>query len=480
MSAAAEVGAKAPSPAPTENMTLPIADFDISDLQNAKGRLGSDARTATELLIRDGRLAGVLVLDEFADQERKVISLRQAFGDPCASPAIGPVTDDDLMAVTIWLKCQWGIDVPLDKVAPVVRRWARATPINPIVDRLEKLRAAWDGKTRLASWLEVYAGAKATSDEQRRYIAEIGKRFLIGITARAYIPGTKQDQMLILKGPQGSGKSTAVQVLAQAIDDSCFLDGFTLTGNKDDLMLLAGVLICEWGELAGLSKREDNATKSFLSRTADTYRSPFARLAQKHPRTTSFFGTTNETTFLRDTSGNRRYWPVVVGKADLAGMRAIAGQLWGEAAALYHSGSRWWCDRDAPDDAWFRVACDQAQCECMVADALDDRALDLADELVAGGTLDGVKATDSMSFPVSVMQRAMFPGVDQVPAGEWIRATAALRRTGWTNDKVIEGRRRWRLSEVKAMELRRRHGVPEPEAKHGLRKRVKAELSATA
>ncbi len=444
----------------------------IQDLLGDRGKLSDDLHTATELLIRDGRLAGVVWWDEFAGQARKSISLAQAFGDRCAPKEPGPWLDDDALAVEVWLKSAWRVAVPSATVKGAVRRWARSTSINPVTARLQEFSDGWDGVPRLGTWLAVYMGAEASSDEQAHYFAEVGRRFLIGVVARAFQPGAQQHQMLVLEGAQGAGKSAAVRVFALAVNEDSYLESFVLHDGKDCLLQLRGKLIGEWAELVGFGKREAEAVKDFLSRGADEYRDPYGTYMQKWPRTVSFFATTNETEYLRDATGNRRYWPVRVGIIDLEKLRADAPQLLGEAVRAYQSGARWWVDSASPADARLRVVCDSEQRGRLVATALDDRALDLADRLVTGNlSIAGETFADGQALPVPDMQKAMFPGVGNVSQSDWAAAVAALKRTGWGN-KTLNGRRHWHLTAEKAAELRKMHGLSEPEqkGKRGLRR----------
>ena len=115
--------------------------------------------------------------------------------------------------------------------------------------------------------------------------------------------------MLVLNGPQGIGKSTLIAKLA----GEWFSDSLSLNDTKDKTAAekLQGYWILEIGELAGLRKAEVETLRSFLSRQNDIYRASFGRRPTPHPRQCVFFGTTNaESGYLRDTTGNRRFWPV--------------------------------------------------------------------------------------------------------------------------------------------------------------------------
>ena len=437
----------------------------IDDLLSDGGKLTDSLHTASELLIRDGRLAGVVWWNEFAGQARKSISLAQAFADKCAPKEPGPWLDDDTLAVEAWLPAQWRVSFPNATVKGAVRRWSRATSMNPVTDRIQQFGEEWDGTPRLDSWLIEYMGAAAADDEQAHYLAEVGKRFLIGVVARGFQPGAQQHQMLVMEGPQGAGKSAAVRALALAVNEDAYLESFVLHEGKDCLLQLRGKLIGEWAELVGFGKREAEAVKDFLSRCADEYRDPYGTNMQKWPRTVSFFATTNESEYLRDATGNRRYWPVRVGVIELDKLRDDAPQLLGEAVRLYQAGARWWVDPQSVDDALFRAVCDREQRGRLVATALDDRALDLADRSVCG-RLEEVGA-----ISVPDMQKLMFPNIDNVSQSDWYAATTALKRVGWESKK-INGRIHWFLGAAKTAELRSLHGMPEPmpKGKRGLRR----------
>lgn len=433
----------------------------LDDLLNASGKLDKSVHVASELLVRDGRLAGVVYYDEFVGAVKKTRSLYEAFADSSASKCSGQWLDSDDVAVCVWLRRQWGIDVPIAIAAAAADRWARATSFNPVTERLQTLADEWDGITRVEGWLASYMGCDAESEDMRLYLSEVGKRFLVGVIARAFQPGAQQHQMLVLEGPQGAGKSAAVRALASAVIEDAYLEGFMLTENKDCLLQLRGKLLAEWSELVGFGKREAEHVKEFLTRGQDEYRDPFGRRMVKWPRTVSFMATTNENEYLRDASGNRRYWPVVVGRVRLAELQADAAQIIGEAVRLYQNGARWWIDPASPADARFRAICDREQRGRLVTSALSDLALDLADKLVCGRFMDEdeAPASDSQAFETSLMQRRMFPGVERVSSGEWMAAATALKLAGWGKRKGGYGRTVWFVTPEKVAELRQLHGL---------------------
>ena len=204
---------------------------------------------------------------------------------------------------------------------------------HPIREYLEKL-PKWDGKKRLETLLVDYLGA-----EDNEYVRAVTRKTFMGAVARVYEPGVKFDWMLVLSGEQGIGKSTLVQKLA----GEWFNDSLKLSDTKDKTGAekLQGYWILEIGELAGMRKAEENELKNFLSCQNDIYRASFGKRATPHPRQCIFIGTTNEKGYLRDTTGNRRFWPVKVHGGDKKPWdmsEEDIGQVWAEALEIYKAG----------------------------------------------------------------------------------------------------------------------------------------------
>ncbi len=173
-------------------------------------------------------------------------------------------------------------------------------PIREFLNNLPK----WDGIDRVDTLLIDYLGA-----DDNRYVRAVTRKALCGAVCRVFNPGCKFDTMLVLNGPQGVGKSTLIARLG----GEWFSDSLSLNDTKDKTAAekLQGYWILEIGELAGLRKAEVETLRSFLSRQNDIYRAAFGRRATPHPRQCVFVGTTNaESGYLRDITGNRRFWPV--------------------------------------------------------------------------------------------------------------------------------------------------------------------------
>jgi predicted P-loop ATPase len=214
----------------------------------------------------------------------------------------------------------------------VVSDEARQNAYHPVLDYLGGL--TWDGTPRIARWLSTYGGAADTE-----YTRAVGQLVLVAAVRRVRQPGVKFDEMLVLESEQGTNKSSAMQALA--VRDEWFIDDLPLGADtKTQMERMAGKWIVEAGELKGMSKGDVNALKSFLSRRVDEARLSYGRKKTTQPRQCVIVGTTNETAgYLRDSTGNRRFWPVRVGGFDLDRLRVDRDQLWAEAAHVESTGA---------------------------------------------------------------------------------------------------------------------------------------------
>lgn len=185
----------------------------------------------------------------------------------------------------------------------------------------------WDGVPRIDTLLIDYLGA-----EDNAYTRGAIRKWLIAAVERAIIGGTKFEQMLILTGPQGIGKSTFFNVLG----DKWFTDSLVTFEGKDSAEIIKGAWIIEFGELSGMRQHDVNVIKNGLSVQIDRYRPAYGRNVGEFPRRCVFGGTTNEDEFLRDNTGERRFWPIDVGinrptKDIFTLFREECNQVWAEA-----------------------------------------------------------------------------------------------------------------------------------------------------
>lgn len=240
-------------------------------------------------------------------------------------------------------------------------------PVREFLDALPE----WDRVPRVDTLLIDYLGADDTP-----YVRAVTRKTLCGAVCRVLSPGCKFDTMLVLNGPQGVGKSTLISRLA----GDWFSDSLNLSDTKDKTAAekLQGYWIMEIGELAGLKKAEVETLRSFLSRQNDIYRASFGKRATPHLRQCVFFGTTNaEKGYLRDTTGNRRFWPVKTPGGSRRHSWELSGedirQIWAEVLVYVKAGERLYLDGKMEDTAKSeqREAMESDEREGLVREYLD-------------------------------------------------------------------------------------------------------------
>jgi hypothetical protein len=207
---------------------------------------------------------------------------------------------------------------------------AHLNSFHPVRDYLNKLH--WDGTSRIDRWLIDYAGA-----EDSDYVKAVSALPLIAAVRRIRQPGCKFDEMVVLESKQGLDKSTALKTIA--VDESWFTDNLPLNANAQKVIeVLGGRWIVEAPELSGMKSADVEHLKAFLSRQVDSARMAYGRLNTNRPRECVIFGTTNQDKYLRDQTGNRRFWPVKIKQFDVAKLKEVRDQLWAEASVREKNG----------------------------------------------------------------------------------------------------------------------------------------------
>ena len=158
---------------------------------------------------------------------------------------------------------------------------------------------------------------------------------MVALVKRVYEPGAKFDWMPIFEGAQGIGKSSFGRLL---VGDQWFLDHLPDLSDKDAMQVLQGIWLIEMGELSQLRRNEMEAVKAFLTKTNDKYRPSHGRKTGEFPRRCVFFGTTNQDTYLKDETGNRRFKPIKVGQLNFKALRTERLQLFAEAVVIHKMG----------------------------------------------------------------------------------------------------------------------------------------------
>jgi hypothetical protein len=291
-----------------------------------KGSIAQTIENVVTILRHDPRLADCLALDEMASNivTRRDLPWRKVKGE-------SQWVDADDAALRFYLERVYGISSK-DKIFDAVNVVATENKFHPIKDYLEE--CVWDGVPRVETLLVDYMGAEDTT-----YTRTVSRKFMAAAVARIYRPGCKFDYMLTLRGAQGLGKSSFIGLLG----GRWFSDTLTTMQGKEAYEQLQGVWIMEVGELAGMKKAEVEAIKLFLSKRTDRFRPAYGRRTQEFPRQCIFVGSTNENQFLRDSTGNRRFWVVDTPNEpkrnfwdDLT--PATVRLIWAEAVEIYRKG----------------------------------------------------------------------------------------------------------------------------------------------
>lgn len=322
--AEADADFSAPEPGEDWRKKLKVTD---------KGVLAQTIDNAVIILTHDPALAGRLALNEM---EHSIVTLSSLPWREVKGPS--QWIDSDDASLRHYLERVYGLSGK-DRIFDAVNVVAQAGSYHPVREYLDS--CAWDGVPRVETLLIDYLGA-----EDNAYTRAVTRKTLAAAVARIYRPGCKFDYMLTLRGRQGIGKSALIAKLGGA----WFSDSFTTMQGKEAYEQVLGVWLMEVGELAGMRKAEAETIKLFVSKQVDRFRPAYGRRLQDFPRQCIFIGTTNEAQFLRDTTGNRRFWVVDTpndAKHDMweeltpDTVRAI----WGEAVEIYKAGEQLYLPR---------------------------------------------------------------------------------------------------------------------------------------
>jgi predicted P-loop ATPase len=326
---------------------------------------------------------------------------------------VRPIRDADVGALQEMLQHSGLERIGRDAVHQAVDLRASERAFHPVRDYLRSI--VWDGGPRIAAWLSAYLGA-----ESNKYHAVIGEMFLIMMVARIFDPGCKADYMLVLEGAQGALKSSACRVLGGEWFSDALPD--VRSSGKDVAQHLNGKWLIEVAEMSALDKAEASALKAFITRDTERYRPSYGRKEVIEPRQCVFVGTTNETVYLRDKTGGRRFWPVRVGTVDIDALARDRDQLFAEAVALYQAHTKWW-----PDAAFERTVIVPEQDARYETDAWEEVIRDYL-------------AQRSKTTVLDIARAALLITTDRLGTAAQRRITAALRRLSWSERRSARGR----------------------------------------
>ena len=400
------------------------------------------------LTLPDGRVVpgvtegqGVIAFNEFTND---VIKLRDT---PWGTPA-GVWEEVDELELGNWLsRAHWLPPMSRQTLEEATLMLARRHRFHPARERFEGLRGTWDKTQRLRTWLMRCCRAEgkakpgeepsdledrlhnlADTDALGQYLARVGTWVCMAIAARVMQPGCKFDYMLILEGGQGMGKST----LARVLGGDWFADTGLVLGDKDSYQNLQGVLVYEWGELDSLTRAEVTKVKQFISSQVDRFRASFDRRPRDYPRQVVFVGTTNESHYLSDPTGNRRFWPVRVERLiDLRWLRANIDQLMAEALTYLDAGERFHPTQHEQTDLF-----EPQQAERAVENALESAIRRYLYDEHQRTSITATNGTLIDEITLGELLNALGISVDKQTQVVANQASAVLGRLGWERGRA--------------------------------------------
>lgn len=328
-----------------------------------------------------------------------------------------PIKETFIHELRTQVEQKLGYTPSVQDVEAAIATAATDRPFHPIRQYLRSLD--WDGVSRLSEMARVYLAATEP------HHAVMVRKFMIGAAARALNPGCKLDTALMLVGAQGIGKSTFFSILG----GDWHADSFVDITSKDSFIQIHSAWLYELAELENVvTGRAESRLKAWITSAHDTFRAPFTKTAQRHPRAVVLCGTTNRSQFLTDDTGSRRFWIVPVGqRIPRELLTAIRDQLWAEAMAAAESGESWWLDDDT----------DQAREAANVDHLEEDSWHSEIAEWLAQPTLRETTVTE-------VLRSALKVDIDRQDRWAQIRVARGLQLAGWVRRRTARLPREWR------------------------------------
>jgi predicted P-loop ATPase len=264
----------------------------------------------------------------------------------------GQVTDDAVTAIEVMIRDRFDFDPGLNKTWQAVNLFCREHSYHPVRDYLESVRGKWkefEDPERIDTMLIDYFGAPDT-----KFVRAVSRIVMVASVRRIYEPGCKFDYITVLESPEGYNKSTALRKL---YGDEWFTDNSILGLSAERLQeTVTGFWCVECADLSGMHKSEVERVKNQLSKCEDSTRGAYKRATVRAPRSCVFWGTTNDTEYLRSLTGNRRFFPIPVKRIDIERLIRDRDMLWSEALAINDL-------RESillPEEAWIEAGIEQS------------------------------------------------------------------------------------------------------------------------
>ncbi|ECD9549297.1 ATPase [Salmonella enterica subsp. houtenae] len=292
---------------------LPLPAFE----RDNRGRIEAEILNAVKAVARPDFIGVDIRFDQFRDE----IMLA-----PAGSGQWRPFTDADYVELRMTMAENGFKPVGRELIRDAVLQVSSEQPFDSAITWLDGLE--WDGVPRIETFYHTHFGTADTA-----YTRAVSLYMWTALAGRVLEPGIKADMVPILVGPQGCGKSSGVEALSP---DPMFFTEISFAEKDDDLARkMRGRLLAEIGELRGLNTKELESIKAFVTRTHENWIPKYREFATQFPRRLVFIGTTNESEFLADKTGNRRWLPVEVSKVDVQAIRRDLLLLWAEARETF-------------------------------------------------------------------------------------------------------------------------------------------------
>ncbi len=325
----------------------------------------------------------------------------------------GDLSDRVCLFMRDWIAREFRFDPGNQATRDAIEQLCTENTYDPVVEYLASLK--WDGVERIEHWLIDHADA-----EESDYIRAVSKIMLVAAVRRVRKPGTKFDTIPVLEGIQGSGKSTVIRIMAS---DEFFSDQDILAADtKTQMEALEGIWLFELCELAGMRHTDVNKVKAFASRAVDRARPAYGRYTERRPRRGILIGTTNDDKYLKDESGNRRFWPVRTGEIELDAIAVLRDQLWAEAAHKEAEGAPIELHRSL----WHEASVEQQK-------RVEDEGWEILLENLEGYVRNGREAISSKS----VLENALKIPTARIGHYHWPRLSKTMKSLGWTGPEVV-------------------------------------------
>lgn len=304
------------------------------EINTKTGECMPSIENAELILLNDPILKGCVAYDQFAEKPKILKNVPWRVGETIITEGKGTNWEDrDDSGLRGYLQKYWKFKSENDLRHAFVNVIHR-NGFHPVRDYLKGL--TWDGVERVETMFARHFGAEDTELSRA-----ISRKWMAGAVARVMVPGIKFDNCLVLFGKQNLGKSGFADVLSKG----WFNDSDIRIGDKDGYASLHGSWVIELAELASVKRVDVEAVKTFLSKRVDTYRPSYGHYVADFKRQCVFFGTTNELEFLRDRTGNRRFWPIrCEHKMSRDLLEKEVDQLWAEAYQIWKRGEKIWLD----------------------------------------------------------------------------------------------------------------------------------------